>query len=124
MLLLGEAGSGKSIGLQIKFMDAINAWKLGDPLPIYFNLANNIDLLQILDSINNELGTNITIDNIKNQHFFIDSFDEGLGILENRETLIKYYVSMLGSNTKILITCRTDYLISDNDYSWFYIDKK
>ena len=80
MLLLGEAGSGKSIGLQIKFIEAINVWKPGDQLPMYFNLANNIDLNKILNTLNNELGTNLTIDNIKNQHYFIDSFDEGLKI--------------------------------------------
>jgi len=44
MLLLGSAGSGKSIALQIKFIEAIENWNLGKALPIYFNLANGTDL--------------------------------------------------------------------------------
>ena len=48
MLLLASAGSGKSTALQIKFIEAINDWKSGDSLPIYFNLANGIDIKKII----------------------------------------------------------------------------
>ena len=46
-LLLGAAGSGKSIVQQLEFVEAVNNWKTGDPLPIYFNLANEIELPDI-----------------------------------------------------------------------------
>ncbi|WP_341761071.1 hypothetical protein [Candidatus Tisiphia endosymbiont of Thecophora atra] len=118
MLLLGTAGSGKSITLQLKFMEAVGKWKPGDPLPIYFNLASNIDLVEIIDSLNKELGTNLRIEDIKNAHLYIDSFDEGLGIVTSRETLIKEYIRKL-KNPKILISCKTDYLLNDDDHSWF-----
>ena len=59
MLLLASAGSGKSTALQIKFIDAVNQWKTGQPLPIYFNLANGIEIEKVLQSIDIELKTNI-----------------------------------------------------------------
>ncbi len=92
MLLLGNAGSGKSIMLQLKFIEAISSWTPGKPLPIYFNLANNIDIDKIFDSINKELRTNIVPANIKEPHLYIDSFDEGLGIEEKRDTLVNEYI--------------------------------
>ena len=39
--LLGQAGCGKSITLQKIFVESIINWKKGDPVPIYFNLANS-----------------------------------------------------------------------------------
>jgi len=123
MLLLGAAGSGKSIALQIKFIEAIKNWKPGMPVPIYFNLANNIDLEKIILSLNKDLGTNLTIENLQNAHLYIDSFDEGLGIVTQRDTLIKSYIAKLG-NPKILISCRQDYLPSENDYTWFTPESK
>ncbi|WP_342267925.1 pentapeptide repeat-containing protein [Candidatus Tisiphia endosymbiont of Empis tessellata] len=123
MLLLGVAGAGKSITLQLKFIEAVKNWKIGDPLPIYFNLASNIDLVKIIDSINNALGTNLKLNDLKNAHLYIDSFDEGLGIATSREVLIKDYIKKL-ENPKILISCRTDYLPSNNDYNWFMPESK
>ena len=125
MALFGSAGSGKSIGLQLKFIEAINSWSAGKALPVYFNLAGGIDLDTVIRSLNTELGSNIQVDNQKNYHLYIDSFDEGLGIEKERETLVQSYIDKLNTNSKIIITCRTDYLTSDNDYSWFTpIDKK
>jgi len=118
MLLLGVAGSGKSIALQLKFMEVIEKWKLGEALPIYFNLASNIDFKKFFESLNNELGTNLKFDNIKESHLYIDSFDEGVGIESRRNTLVKNYIQELGK-PKIFISCRTDYLPNDSDYSWF-----
>ena len=53
MLLLGPSGSGKSTSIQINFIEAINNWTKDKPLPIYFNLANNINIKNILTSIDN-----------------------------------------------------------------------
>ena len=39
--LLGQAGSGKSIGLQKLFVESVINWNKSDPVPIYFNLANS-----------------------------------------------------------------------------------
>jgi hypothetical protein len=133
MLLLGSAGSGKSIVLQQKFIEAVNNWQSGKPLPIYFNLANNIDLGKILHSLDQELNTNIS-NNIKGKPLilYIDSFDEGLGIKDQKETLIKDYIRTLtvesdinvkDKNIKILISCRSDYLHDDND-EWFKPESK
>ncbi|WP_342269666.1 WD40 domain-containing protein [Rickettsia endosymbiont of Orchestes rusci] len=123
MLLLGVAGAGKSITLQLKFIEAVNNWKPGNPLPIYFNFASNIDLVKVINSFNNELGTNLKLENIQNAHLYIDSFDEGLGIATSRETLIRGYIKKLGE-PKILISCGTDYLLDNNDYSWFMPESK
>ena len=74
-------------------MEAIDEWTEDKPLPIYFNLANNIELVEVLKSLNNELNTNLTIKDLKDTkvQLFVDSFDEGLGIKEHRETLIEKY---------------------------------
>ena len=127
-LLLGAAGSGKSIVLQLKFVEAVNDWKTGDPLPIYFNLANGIELPDILAKLNQELKTDLSLDNnLKNYrvHLYVDSFDEGIGTdethLKRRKTLLQGYIQQLGNNSahKILISCRSDYLQTATDDIWF-----
>ena len=57
------------------------SWEPADPLPIYFNLANGINIKNVLFSIDNELKTNI-FNHVKDKklNLYIDSFDEGLGI--------------------------------------------
>ena len=121
MAIFGSAGSGKSIALQLKFIEAIQKWTRGQPLPIYFNLANGIDLKTIINSMNAELGTNLKLSELKTEvHLYIDSFDEGLEIEKKRETLIKEYLTELkNSRTKIIITCRSNYLEGDSSHSWF-----
>ena len=113
-------GSGKSIAVQLKFIEYIEKWKLGDPLPIYFNLANGIQLEKIFQNLNNELRTNLTLGNLKGKgiQIFADSFDEGLGINSHKETLIKEYFEQL-LNPKIIVSCRTDYLSKSSDEQWF-----
>jgi orotate phosphoribosyltransferase len=76
---LGKAGSGKSVVLQQKFIECIHEWSEGRPLPIFFNLANNTSLPKILQSMDDELITNLQ-KNIKGKQIilFIDSFDEGV----------------------------------------------
>ena len=51
MLLIAQAGSGKSSSIQIKFIDAIEKWSYEKPLPIYFNLANGIDIEKVIHLI-------------------------------------------------------------------------
>ena len=121
MAIFGSAGSGKSIALQLKFIESIKNWGKSKPVPIYFNLANGIDLKTIMNGINAELGTNLNIQTLENKiQLYIDSFDEGLGIEKTRETLIREYLTkMKQGQTKILITCRSNYLESDSCTSWF-----
>jgi serine/threonine protein kinase len=125
MLLLGAAGSGKSITLQQKFIEAIYNWNGEKSLPIYFNLATNIELDAILRSLDQELKTNIR-DNLKENSviLFIDSFDEGLGIEHKKKELINSYIKhdLFGNikdNVKILVACRVDYLKNEDDDRWF-----
>ena len=69
-------------------MEAINQWKPGMPLPIFFNLANTTDMTKIFLSIDAELKTNL-YGNIKGRiNLYIDGFNEGLGIELNKEKLI------------------------------------
>ena len=55
-LLLGEAGSGKSLSLQMKFLEDLKAWQMGKPLPIFFNLADEVDLGRVFRRINANVG--------------------------------------------------------------------
>lgn len=130
MVIFGSAGSGKSIALQLKFIDAVRSWEIGQPLPIYFNLANGIELETIIQSMNRTLGTYITFQDLrkKGAHLYIDSFDEGLGLESGlRETLIKEFMKALAplneeeavTKIKFIISCRTDYLVSESNYKWF-----
>ena len=131
MVIFGSAGSGKSIALQLKFIEAVRNWKSGQPLPIYFNLANGIELETILNSMNRVLGTRVTFQDLqkKGAHLYIDSFDEGLGMESGRrETLIQEFMEkLLPPNSevdatievKFIISCRTEYLGSESNYKWF-----
>ena len=130
MAVFGAAGSGKSIALQLKFIEAIRNWQTSQPLPIYFNLANGIELKTVIDSMNQVLGTHITFQDLrkKGAHLYIDSFDEGLGLDDvRRETLIQEYVQELclhdekatANKIKFIISCRTDYLVNESNYKWF-----
>ena len=130
MVVFGSAGSGKSIALQLKFIEVIRNWESGQPLPVYFNLANGIELKMIIDSMNRVLGTHITFQDLRRKgvHLYIDSFDEGLGLdSSRRETLVKEYMKELfplnekeaTTKLKLLISCRTDYLENESNYKWF-----
>ena len=121
MAIFGSAGSGKSIALQIKFIDAVQTVVYRTPLPIYFNLANGTDFKNIMNLMNIELNTNIRLQELKNEvHLYIDSFDEGIEMEKKRETLIKDYLTELKNcRAKILITCRSNYLESESNYIWF-----
>jgi hypothetical protein len=82
--MLGEAGSGKSTYLQLRYIEAVKTWTPGLPIPVYFNLAKNVNLAQVFYSIDQDFNTNIsTLISSTNVTLFIDSFDEG--IYENEE---------------------------------------
>lgn len=138
-LLLGEAGAGKSVVLQLKFIEAIHNWHAGEPLPIYFNLANGTNLEEILLKLNQELGTDLTPTNLCKHkvHLYVDSFDEGIGEthVKERNCLIQKYFEILSHTSdiigetlenhdplrhKIIISCRANYLTSETAaYEWF-----
>ncbi len=128
-LLLANAGYGKSIVMQQKFIEAVNEWEIDHPLPVYFNLADNIDLDKIMISLDQKLHTNIKNNIVgRNLCLYVDSFDEGLGIADKQETLIKNYISKLSGetdkNVKILINCRSSYLRTDDEDRWFIPESK
>jgi serine/threonine protein kinase len=135
MLILGNAGSGKSIVMQQKFIDAVDAWESGSALPIYFNMANNINMKDVLRTLDNELNTGI-MDNMKDKAvlLFADSFDEGLypenGDPEReKDKVIKSYINhplfggMQGKNVRLAVSCRTDYLKNDENERWFFPER-
>ena len=82
-------------------------------------------MASVLSSLNDELKTNLTIKDLKDHkvRLFVDSFNEGLGIKEQRETLVKKYVEELG-NPKILISCRSDFLTEASNDKWFEPESK
>ncbi len=76
----------------------------------------------VINSINASLGTNLKLQDLKSVHLYIDSFDEGLGLdTERRKTLIQYYIKEFtkGTSIKLIVTCRTNYIISESNYGWF-----
>ena len=74
--------------------------------------------------LNYKLKTYLLPETLKDNNItlFVDSFDEGLDIENNKENLIKNYVNLLG-NPKILVSCRTGYLTGYDFDSWFYSDE-
>jgi hypothetical protein len=127
-LLLGAAGSGKSSALQLKFIESIQQWQPGSPLPIYFNLANistTPSLKDIFLELDDTIKTNITPNltnstpNLTTVHLYVDSYDEGM-TEKFKDNVIQRYLSELGTNLphKILITCRSN-AISESDHDLF-----
>jgi serine/threonine protein kinase len=115
-VLLGEAGSGKSLSLQLKFLEDLDSWEPGKPLPIFFNLANEVELERIFRRINTSIGCNLSPDSPTETaiHLFIDSYDEGAVKNSSQEdTIVQSYIKNLKNawkNIKIIISCRTDFV--------------
>jgi serine/threonine protein kinase len=136
MLILGEAGSGKSIVLQQKFIDAVENWQDNKfALPIYLNLGHNVKLEASLRALDDELNTGIA-DNLKNKNvlLFLDSFDEGLYLKNDpemdKEKLIQGYIKhrlfgdQNGDNVRVIVCCRSNYLLDDTNERWFHPERK
>ena len=54
---------------------------------------------------------------------FLDSFDEGAYIKDQRDHLIENIWSLIGEHSKIIVTCRTNYITSTQDLMWFSKNK-
>ena len=52
MVLLGSSGSGKSTILQLKYLKALENWKINDPVPLFINLAIEDNLKQRWNLLN------------------------------------------------------------------------
>ena len=80
---------------------------------------------EVLVSLNDELKTNLTIKDIKDKkvQLFVDSFDEGLVVKDQKETLVKKYFEKLG-NPKLLISCNSDFLTETSNDKWFEPESK
>ena len=118
-LLMGASGSGKSTILQIKFLEMLENWQKGDPIPIYMNLSSDQDLRNRWKLINEEIkkinkdfyeiGFNFFSGVLKYPTVvFLDSYDEA----RIQTNLVQKIYEDLGFNlnNKIIITCRSDYL--------------
>ena len=122
LVLFGEAGSGKSLSLQLRFIQEIFEWDASKPLPIFFNLANEVDLEEVIKKINNNLSCNLQLKEFSTQkekkvlsesvHLFIDSYDENSRI-GDRDIIKEYLGYFSKDEVKILITCRTGYKESE-----------
>ena len=145
LVLLGEAGSGKSLALQLRFIKEIEEWKYGEKaLPVFFNMADEVDLEKVIIRINSVLGCNINLNVASEEiHLFIDSYDEGRPAGEinrsgEQKMLLKQpdikeaslkveeYFKLLKSwrRRKIIISCRTDFVQrdeNDDDLSEFKV---
>jgi len=123
-LLMGASGSGKSTILQIKFLETLEKWTSGDPIPFYLNLSSEQELKKQWKFLNEELKkkTELMME-ISFSLFsgilsypialFLDSFDEG----RIQINLVQKIYEDLGFNikNKILITCRSNYLHSQEE---------
>ena len=83
LLLIGDAGSGKSFALQSKFINEVNSWSPKRPLPIYFNSNYNPFFEESLLRLNSILSSNIRFEEMEDEqiHIYCDfNIDE---ILKN-----------------------------------------
>ena len=118
-ILFGSAGSGKSTVLQKIFLDAIKGWKIGDPIPIFMNLAIDYDLKNFWK----HLIVSLAIFDLPFEDLiklpvvlFLDSLDESrmdLRIITNIFNSLSSYSNV--NEIKIVLTCRTGYLNEDNE---------
>jgi WD40 repeat protein/serine/threonine protein kinase len=141
LLLLGNAGSGKSTFIKREFCEAVRRWEPQAHIPVYINLAENTDIDKAFKAIDSILDTNvgsgsdgyIKFKNLPIQ-LYLDSLDEGVGMTSRGESehssnkvelLLKSYADNLGyEKLKIFITCRTEYVKKHNYASWFKINNR
>jgi WD40 repeat protein len=113
-LLLGATGSGKSTTIQLKFIEAVNSWQAGDPIPIYFNLANTPkenSFYEMLSRLDKEIDTNLA-GNMKGAHVYLD----GSSIDSQKVNLVQKY--LINSETKVIISCSSENF-NDKDDEYF-----
>jgi len=84
MVLLGSSGSGKSTILQLKYLKALENWKINDPVPLFINLAIDNNLKQRWNLINKFLSQKLNFNLFSGiqqypMSLFVDSFDEMAG---------------------------------------------
>ena len=79
LLILGSAGSGKSTILQSRFLKSVEEWNLDKPIPLFMNLANEIDILKEFKRQQDLLGVKgIKLKTLQASDvlLFLDGFDE------------------------------------------------
>ena len=80
------------------------------------------DILVAINYLNNALDTVIDIKK-RDLTLFLDSFDEGAYIKDQRDHLIENIWSLIGEHSKIIVACRTNYITSTQDLMWFSKNK-
>ena len=129
-VLFWQAGTGKSIALQLKFIETVQEWEFEkkSPIPIFFNMADVVDLHKALNKINKLLGSNLSeSDSLGSFYLFVDSFDEAAGIrtqsTDQRKGYAESYLSALcskNSKSKLFFSCRTDLIYEEGNEVFTY----
>jgi len=124
-VLLGSSGSGKSTVIQKKYIETLNKWTIHDPIPLFINLATEVDLktrwkwLNQEMKLDQEMSFNIFSGAQKYPVIlFIDSFDE----VPTKINYVSTFLEDLGNNpmNKCLICCRSEFIQKDQDLlRWF-----
>ena len=124
-VLLGSSGSGKSTVIQKKYIETLNKWTINDPIPLFINLATEVDIKTRWKWLNQEMKLDhemsFTIFSGAQKYpviLFIDSFDE----VPTKINYVTTFLEDLGNNpmNKCLICCRSEFIQKDQDLlRWF-----
>ena len=113
-LLMGASGSGISTILQYLFVNFVNNWKISDPLPIFMNLGEEMNIYLQWKKIKKLLKIDLNFHRIKRESkypiiLFLDCLDDSKRSLKLIESIID---DLDGSkrNIKIVLTCKSGYI--------------
>lgn len=131
-ILLGSSGSGKSTLLQLKYLQGLLNWKKNDAIPLYMNLAIEMDIKERWSWICNAISLKenqkyYSFNNFTNTQkgypvvLFLDSFDEA----PYKRNFASDFLGELGNNERNLcmVCCRSEFIQNDTDLEkWFKVN--
>jgi len=118
-VLLGASGSGKSTLLQLNYLEMLQKWKEGDPIPIFINLSMEEDLRVRWKWLCEQMESKEWNFNYFSGYsrypvvVFIDSFDE----VASKINYVSKFLEDLGNNpdNRVIICCRSEFIQKDAD---------
>jgi len=123
IVLSGSSGSGKSTILQLKYLKALEIWKINDPIPLFINLNNEDNLKNRWNLLNTLIKEKINFNVFSGSRqypvtLFVDGFDEKW----TKMNYVQKFLKELGKNprNRCLICCDSEYIQNDQDLiKWF-----